>query len=117
MKSRNWIIGMGLLVLGVVLGAGVVWWLRTAAPAAASSANVAATHPQESTPKGRHILYWAAPMDPKIHSDHPMKDSMGMAYIPVYASSPNAKKESGLSIDPRLAQNLGVRLVAVQHRQ
>ncbi|MEB8532806.1 efflux RND transporter periplasmic adaptor subunit, partial [Acidithiobacillus ferriphilus] len=36
---------------------------------------------------------------------------------PVYASSPNAKKESGLSIDPRLAQNLGVRLVAVQHRQ
>ncbi|AEM47073.1 efflux transporter, RND family, MFP subunit [Acidithiobacillus ferrivorans SS3] len=117
MKSRNWIIGMGLLVLGVALGAGVVWWLRAAAPAAASSANVAATHPQESTPKGRHILYWAAPMDPKIHSDHPMKDSMGMAYIPVYASSPNAKKESGLSIDPRLAQNLGVHLVAVQRRQ
>ncbi|CDQ08949.1 Putative copper efflux transporter, RND family, MFP subunit CusB [Acidithiobacillus ferrivorans] len=116
MKSRNWIIGMGLLVLGVALGAGVVWWLR-AAPDAAPSANVAATHPQESTPKGRHILYWAAPMDPKIHSDHPMKDSMGMAYIPVYASSPNAKKESGLSIDPRLAQNLGVRLVAVQRRQ
>ncbi|OCB01297.1 efflux transporter periplasmic adaptor subunit, partial [Acidithiobacillus ferrivorans] len=116
MKPRNWIIGMGLLVLGVALGAGVVWWLR-AAPAAAPSANVAATHPQESTPKGRHILYWAAPMNPKIHSDHPMKDSMGMAYIPVYASSPNAKKESGLSIDPRLAQNLGVRLVAVQRRQ
>ena len=115
MKSRNWIIGMGLLVLGVALGAGVVWWLRV--PAAAPSANVAATHPQESTPKGRHILYWAAPMDPKIHSNHPMKDSMGMAYIPVYATSPNAKKESGLSIDPRLAQNLGVRLVAVQHRQ
>lgn len=115
MKSRNWIIGVGLLVLGVALGAGVVWWLR--APAAAPSANVAATHPQESTPKGRHILYWAAPMDPKIHSDHPMKDSMGMSYIPVYASSPNAQKASGLSIDPRLAQNLGVRLVAVQHRQ
>ncbi|QQD72683.1 efflux RND transporter periplasmic adaptor subunit [Acidithiobacillus ferrivorans] len=116
MKSRNWIIGMGLLVLGVVLGLG---WCGGCGrrPAAASSANVAATHPQESTPKGRHILYWAAPMDPKIHSDHPMKDSMGMAYIPVYASSPNAKKESGLSIDPRLAQNLGVRLVAVQRRQ
>ena len=115
MKSRNWIIGMGLLVLGVALGAGVVWWLR--APAAAPSANAATTQPQESTSKGRHILYWAAPMNPKIHSNHPMKDSMGMAYIPVYASSPNAKKESGLSIDPRLAQNLGVRLVAVQHRQ
>ena len=35
MKSRNWIIGMGLLVLGVALGAGVVWWLQ--APAAAPS--------------------------------------------------------------------------------
>ena len=115
MKSRNWIISMGLLVLGVALGAGAAWWLRV--PAAAPSANVAATYPQESTPKQRHILYWAAPMDPKIHSDHPMKDSMGMAYIPVYASSPNAQKASGLSIDPRLAQNLGVRLVAVQHRQ
>ncbi|MHB1581982.1 MAG: efflux RND transporter periplasmic adaptor subunit [Acidithiobacillus sp.] len=115
MKSRNWIIGMGLLVLGIALGAGAVWWLR--APAAAPSANAATTRPQESTSKGRHILYWAAPMNPKIHSNHPMKDSMGMAYIPVYASSPNAKKESGLSIDPRLTQNLGVRLVAVQRRQ
>ncbi|RRN82513.1 MAG: biotin/lipoyl-binding protein, partial [Acidithiobacillus ferrooxidans] len=114
MKARNWIIGMGLLVLGVALGAGAVWWLR--APAAAPSAKSTATHSQEGTPKGRHILYWAAPMNPKIHSDHPMKDSMGMAYIPVYASSPNAQKASGLSIDPRLAQNLGVRLVDVQRR-
>ncbi len=113
MKSRNWIIGMGLLVLGIALGAGVVWWLQL--PAAVPGAHSAAA--PASMPKQRHILYWAAPMDPKIHSDHPMKDSMGMAYIPVYASSPNAKKESGLSIDPRLAQNLGVRLVAVQHRQ
>ena len=115
MKARNWIIGMGLLGIGVGLGAGAVWWLR--APAAAPSAKSTATHSQEGTPKGRHILYWAAPMNPKIHSDHPMKDSMGMAYIPVYASSPNAQKGSGLSIDPRLAQNLGVRLVDVQRRQ
>ena len=114
MKARNWIIGMGLLGIGVGLGAGAVWWLRV--PAAAPSANSTATHSQEGTPKGRHILYWAAPMNPKIHSDHPMKDSMGMAYLPVYASSPNAPKASGLSIDPRLAQNLGVRLVDVQRR-
>ena len=113
MKPRNWIIGIGLLALGVALGAGVVWWLRT--PASAPVTHPAAA--PASIPKQRHILYWAAPMNPKIHSDHPMKDSMGMPYIPVYASSPNAKKESGLSIDPRLAQNLGVRLVAVQHRQ
>ncbi|MEY2336612.1 efflux RND transporter periplasmic adaptor subunit [Acidithiobacillus ferrianus] len=113
MKPRHWIIGISLLIIGVGLGAGAVWWLR--ALAAAPSAHSAAA--PASTPKGRHILYWAAPMNPKIHSNHPMKDSMGMAYIPVYASSSNAKKESGLSIDPRLAQNLGVRLVEVQRRQ
>ncbi len=114
MKSRHWIIGMGLLSFGAALGAGAVWWLRV--PAAAPGANSTVTHSPKNTPKGRHILYWAAPMDPKIHSDHPMKDSMGMPYIPVYASSPSAQKASGLSIDPRLAQNLGVRLVDVQRR-
>ncbi|OFC33885.1 efflux RND transporter periplasmic adaptor subunit [Acidithiobacillus caldus] len=115
MKSRNWIIGMGLLGVGIGLGAGGAWWLR--APAAAPSANPAAPHPQKKAPEGRQILYWVSPMNPSIHSDHPMKDSMGMDYVPVYASGPNTQKASGLSIDPRLAQNLGVRLVDVQRRQ
>jgi len=115
MKSRNWIIGMGLLGVGIGLGAGGAWWLRT--PTAAPSANSAAPHPQKKAQEGRKILYWVSPMNPSIHSDHPMKDSMGMDYVPVYASSPNTQKTSGLSIDPRLAQNLGVRLVDVQRRQ
>ena len=115
MKSRNWIIGMGLLGLGAVLGAGAMWWWQPST--AVSGTGPAAVHGQKITAKERRILYWAAPMDPKIHSDHPMKDSMGMPYIPVYASGPSAQKASGLSIDPRLAQNLGVRLVDVQHRQ
>lgn len=115
MKARNWIIGMGLLGIGVGLGAGGVWWLR--APAAAPSANSVATHPQNSTREGPQILYWVNPMNPGIHSDHPMKDSMGMDYVPVYASGPGAPKTPGLSIDPRLAQNLGVRLVNVQRRR
>ena len=116
MKSRNWIIGMGLLGIGVGLGAGAVWWLR--APAAASGgATPVAAHPQKSGQEGRRVIYWANPMNPSIHSDHPMKDSMGMDYVPVYASSQNTQKTSGLSIDPRLAQNLGVRLVDVQRRQ
>ena len=36
MKSRNWIIGIGLLVIGAGIGANAVWWLRT--PAAAAGA-------------------------------------------------------------------------------
>lgn len=31
------------------------------------------------------ILYYANPMDPSIKSDKPMKDPMGMDYIPIYA--------------------------------
>lgn len=36
---------------------------------------------KEKKPK---ILYYANPMDPSAHSDKPMKDPMGMDYIPVY---------------------------------
>jgi Cu(I)/Ag(I) efflux system membrane fusion protein len=34
----------------------------------------------------KKILKYRNPMDPTIFSDHPMKDSMGMDYIPVYAA-------------------------------
>jgi len=114
MTPRNWIIGIGLIAVGAGGGAGAVWWM---VPAATPSAKPVATHPQAAPAKGRQVLYWVSPMNPSIHSDHPMKDSMGMAYVPVYASGPSASKASGLSIDPRLAQNLGVRLVDVQRRQ
>jgi len=53
-------------------------------------------------------------MDPTKHSDHPMKDSMNMAYVPVYASS--SRTYPGLRIDPRMVQALGVRLATVQER-
>ncbi|MHB8252678.1 MAG: efflux RND transporter periplasmic adaptor subunit [Acidiferrobacter sp.] len=36
-----------------------------------------------------HILYYRSPMNPAIHSPKPIKDNMGMAYIPVYA--PNGR--------------------------
>lgn len=38
------------------------------------------------------ILYYANPMDPSIHSDKPMKDPMGMDYIPVYEEVKKEKK-------------------------
>lgn len=34
--------------------------------------------------KMRKIKFYRNPMDPTIHSDKPMKDSMGMDYVPVY---------------------------------
>jgi hypothetical protein len=43
--------------------------------------NVAASTP---APAKRKIKFWANPMDPSVHSSVPMKDSMGMDYVPVY---------------------------------
>jgi hypothetical protein len=37
---------------------------------------------------GRKIKYYRNPMNPSIHSDHAMKDSMGMDYLPVYEGNP-----------------------------
>jgi membrane fusion protein, copper/silver efflux system len=37
-----------------------------------------------STPVEKKILYYRNPMDPTITSQTPMKDSMGMDYVPIY---------------------------------
>ncbi|MHB1670928.1 MAG: efflux RND transporter periplasmic adaptor subunit, partial [Acidiferrobacter sp.] len=111
--------GRAFLFAGVViaLGATAIWYIRVQ-PAAASAR--AASAPRSQAKAKRRILYWAAPMNPSIHSDHPMKDNMGMAYVPVYASAATGQGASahpGLAIDPRLRQSLGVRLVRVRLRQ
>lgn len=102
--------GIGLFASG--MGAG--WYFsKSRAPQAAP---LAAHVPSPPTPGGRRILYWASPMDPSIHSDHPKKDSMNMAYVPVYAAGPDHAARSGLQVDPRMVQTLGVRLVAAEPR-
>ena len=48
----------------------------------------------EKSAEERKVLYWANPMDPTVKSDKPMKDSMGMDYVPVYADeAPRAAAE------------------------
>ena len=77
-------------------------------------------HHREAGPKGkirsrsgaRKILYWRNPMNPSIHSDHPMKDNMGMDYIPVY-SEPSASVKNAVFVDSRIRQTLGIRVVPV----
>jgi RND family efflux transporter MFP subunit len=34
--------------------------------------------------EGRKILFYRNPMNPSVHSDRPVKDEMGMDYVPVY---------------------------------
>jgi Cu(I)/Ag(I) efflux system membrane fusion protein len=70
---------------------------------------------EPSKPAKKTILYWRNPMNPSIHSDRPMKDNMGMDYIPVYAE-PSASDKKSVSVDPRIRQTLGIRVVPVVRR-
>ena len=94
---------------GIALGIALGWWLK--APAPASHATPAA---QADSP--RKILYYRNPMNPKITADKPSKDSMGMDYMPEYADAENTGTDTGIRIDPRQAQNLGVRTGVVEKR-
>ncbi len=107
----------GLLIAGVGIAGvvGAVAYVTASSPASPPSTSAPPPSPSAVKAK-RRILYWANPMNPSIHSDHPMKDSMGMAYTPVYAPSTQAAAHPGLAIDPRLRQSLGVRLVSVRLR-
>ncbi|MDA8095750.1 MAG: efflux RND transporter periplasmic adaptor subunit [Betaproteobacteria bacterium] len=98
----------------MLLGAGAASWLRPSTKVSSQATRTSVRPP--SAPIARRVLYWASPMDPSIHSDHPMKDSMGMDYLPVYAPQTSATAATGLRVDPRTAQNLGVRVVKVALR-
>ncbi len=79
-KWRGFLLGGA----AIAVGAGVIWYATASSPNTAPSAAPASRSMAKAK---RRILYWADPMNPSIHSDHPMKDNMGMAYTPVYAPS------------------------------
>jgi Cu(I)/Ag(I) efflux system membrane fusion protein len=61
---------------------------------------------------GRKVLYWHDPMVPGQKFDKPGKSPfMDMQLVPVYAD--NAGEEGGVTISPRVQQNLGVRTAEV----
>ena len=60
----------------------------------------------------RQPLYWVAPMDPNYRRDGPGKSPMGMDLVPVY-EEPESAGDGGISLSPRLRQNLGVRTADV----
>jgi Cu(I)/Ag(I) efflux system membrane fusion protein len=76
------------------------------APAAASKAG---------TGSGK-ILYYRNPMDPTIHSLVPMKDQMGMDYVPVYEEA-TPQAHAGVYISPEKQQLIGVKKGKVQVRK
>jgi Cu(I)/Ag(I) efflux system membrane fusion protein len=61
----------------------------------------------------RKLLYYRSPMDPKVTSPTPMKDAMGMDYVPVYSdelagSASNVPGLATVDIDPARQQLIGL---------
>jgi RND family efflux transporter MFP subunit len=86
-------------------------------PVAGGTAEEGAAAAGRGTDGDREILFYRNPMDPTITSPVPMKDSMGMDYVPVYADEV-AEAAAGpvVALDPGVVQNMNVVTAAVERR-
>ncbi len=64
----------------------------------------------------RKILYYRNPMNPQVTSPVPMKDEMGMDYVPVYEEQ-GTQAHPGVYISPEKQQLIGVKKGKVQMRK
>ena len=62
-------------IVSIIIGLGAGWLLFRSSSSSTSSGK----------PGERKILYYRSPMNPTVTSKVPMKDAMGMDYVPVYA--------------------------------
>lgn len=63
--------------------------------------------------KGK-ILYYRNPMNPEVTSPVPMKDPMGMDYVPVHEETPGAQGGTGIYIPEEKQRLIGVKIAPVQ---
>ncbi|WP_165797505.1 efflux RND transporter periplasmic adaptor subunit [Solimonas fluminis] len=71
----------------------------------------------KSSATERQVLYWYDPMKPEVHFDKPGKSPfMDMDLLPKYAEETAMPDGAGVTIeiDPRMAQNLGMRTAPVE---
>lgn len=87
---------------------------------AAAGGYFLARHAAAPAGAARRVLYWYDPMHPEQHFDKPGKSPfMDMALVPRYAdaagvAAAGAGGEAVVQVDPRIAQNLGVRYATVE---
>ncbi len=62
----------------------------------------------------RKILYYRNPMTPESTSPVPVKDSMGMDYVPVYEEVAEGEEGPGVYISPEKQQLIGVKIERVK---
>lgn len=81
-----------------------------------ATANPEATGDKINPKTGRKVLYWHDPMVPGQKFDKPGKSPfMDMQLVPVYADE--AGGEGGVTINPTLQQNLGIRYAIVRQEE
>ncbi|MBA4286005.1 MAG: efflux RND transporter periplasmic adaptor subunit [Xanthomonadaceae bacterium] len=101
---------IGLAAVAVIAAAAALLFLNPAAEPAAAAPAAAVAEPRP--------LYWYDPMVPDQRFDQPGKSPfMDMDLVPMYAAADNAgaaPDDGGFRIDPRVVQNLGVRLATVE---
>lgn len=108
MRTRLW---LALLLLAST-AAGIAAFMVLGRP---SPSRPARSRPARLVGPKRRILYYRSPMNPAVHSPVPMKDGMGMSYLPVYAPShrKSVRAQMGFHVALRLRQSYGVRTVTV----
>lgn len=103
MNKKLFITAILMLMTGIGIGA----WLAGQKAEIKQAADLSET----KTP-----LFYRHPMNPSVTSPVPVKDEMGMDYVPVYADAKTKESDQppGLvEIDPVTIQNIGVRTTIV----
>ena len=67
--------------------------------------------------KSKKILFYRNPMNPAVTSPVPMKDQMGMDYVPVYEEATAQAPAAAVYISPEKQQLIGVKKEKVQKRK
>lgn len=107
-------IGLGGLVVAVALASGAIgYWLPRKGATVGSPGGLPPKQDVSDAKGVRKVLYWYDPMVPSQHFDKPGKSPfMDMPLVARYG-----EEEAGASevrIDPAMAQNLGIRVAAVE---
>ena len=109
MKARNWVLSI-LLATALVIGGYGLYRLGFN-----DGAENTALSGASASPPDKKVLYWHDPMVPGHKFDKPGKSPfMDMQLVPVYADE--GGDDGGVTISPRVQQNLGIRTAETTRR-
>ncbi|WP_416047247.1 efflux RND transporter periplasmic adaptor subunit [Cupriavidus basilensis] len=117
MKKQAISIAVGVIVAGGALYSayyfGVTQGAKSTHPPAPAVAEAGIKTGDTDPKTGKRVLYWHDPMVPGQRFDKPGKSPfMDMQLVPVYADGEGTN--SGVKVDSRVAQNLGIRTAEVK---